>query len=234
MHQAIATIPGHKSAISDVKFFQAPAARDAERYPLTETPRAFAGMDEFSGAGATGEAKSEGEVKGEEGSVKPETGDVYSAHDSTQPDFPTSGSFLVSSGFDGYVKVWSSDDWQQVRAMANDQAGKVMSVDVSSGASLSLPPSRPLPLDDLILTLNAFLSRSQMHASSLRASTTRRSSSTRTPTSTCRSSRGRGPSVRAARRKRVQQDVLGFLSLFLAERLFERLESVTTRAALQV
>ncbi|GAA5907253.1 hypothetical protein JCM8208_006732 [Rhodotorula glutinis] len=138
MHQAIATIPGHKSAISDVKFFQAPAARDAERYPLTETPRAFASMDEFNGVGvkSEGEGEGEGEVKGEEeGSVKPETGDVYSAHDATtQPDFPTSGSFLVSSGFDGYVKVWSADDWQQVRAMANDQAGKVMSVDVSSDA----------------------------------------------------------------------------------------------------
>lgn len=60
-----------------------------------------------------------------------------------KPDFPVSGSFLVSSGFDGFIKVWSADDWQLVRQMSNDSQGKIMAVDVSSGA-LSFPFSSSL------------------------------------------------------------------------------------------
>lgn len=186
MHQAIATIPGHKSAISDVKFFHAPPSRDRERYPLTEVPRAFDAMDAFSGAGAGvgagAGAGANGEAKKEEGEGTSEEAkpDVYAPGDDSRPDFPVSGSFLVSSGFDGYVKVWSADDWQQVRAMANDEAGKVMSVDVSSGASF--PPREGVPA----LT-DKSAHTEQTRASSLRGSTTRRSNSTRTPTSTLRS-----------------------------------------------
>lgn len=43
-----------------------------------------------------------------------------------------SGLFFVSSGYDGYVKIWSADDWQMIRALSAD-GGKVMSVDVTSG-----------------------------------------------------------------------------------------------------
>ncbi|GAA6050169.1 hypothetical protein JCM3770_000435 [Rhodotorula araucariae] len=128
MHQAIATIPGHKSAVSDVKFFHAPPRADRAQYPLSAVPRAFAGMGVFTGHVADEDGSEVKDVKEEE---KP---DVYAPGDDSRPDFPVAGSFLVSSGFDGYVKVWSADDWQQVRAMANDQAGKVMSVDVSSDA----------------------------------------------------------------------------------------------------
>ncbi len=41
-----------------------------------------------------------------------------------------SGLFLVSSGFDRTVKVWSADDWQLINSFKTDE-GKVMSVDVS-------------------------------------------------------------------------------------------------------
>ncbi|CAE6475128.1 unnamed protein product [Rhizoctonia solani] len=43
---------------------------------------------------------------------------------------PVPGLFLVSSGYDGMVKVWSADDWQLAKAMSAD-AGKVMSADIS-------------------------------------------------------------------------------------------------------
>ncbi|CCO29046.1 U4/U6 small nuclear ribonucleoprotein PRP4 [Rhizoctonia solani AG-1 IB] len=43
---------------------------------------------------------------------------------------PVPGLFLVSSGYDGMVKVWSADDWQLVKSMSAD-AGKVMSADIS-------------------------------------------------------------------------------------------------------
>ncbi|GAA5980384.1 hypothetical protein JCM21900_002629, partial [Sporobolomyces salmonicolor] len=115
-HQAIATIPAHKSAVSDLKFFQAPPSAS---YPTTAVPRAFSGLPIFQGE--TTDPDASGDTAEE-------------ANREDKPDFPVSGSFLVSSGYDGYVKIWSADDWQQVRALSNDQSGKVMSVDVSSDA----------------------------------------------------------------------------------------------------
>ncbi|GAA6002167.1 uncharacterized protein JCM10292_000788 [Rhodotorula paludigena] len=136
MHQAIATIPGHKSAISDLKFFQAPPrAGGSDSYPLTDVPRAFNELPVFMPSGssagepnpdANGDEAAESEANG--------AGGPGGLRRDDEADFPVSGSFLVSCGFDGFVKVWSADDWQQVRALSNDQAGKVMSVDVSSDA----------------------------------------------------------------------------------------------------
>jgi len=46
-----------------------------------------------------------------------------------------SGLFFASSGYDGFVKLWSADDWQLLRTLSTD-AGKVMSVDISSDGNL--------------------------------------------------------------------------------------------------
>lgn len=46
-----------------------------------------------------------------------------------------SGLFFASSGYDGLVKIWSADDWQLLRTLTTD-AGKVMSVDISSDGNL--------------------------------------------------------------------------------------------------
>lgn len=46
-----------------------------------------------------------------------------------------SGLFFASSGYDGLVKLWSADDWQLLRTLSTD-AGKVMSVDISSDGKL--------------------------------------------------------------------------------------------------
>jgi U4/U6 small nuclear ribonucleoprotein PRP4 len=43
---------------------------------------------------------------------------------------PRSGLFLITSGFDCNVRIWSADEWTMIRSLATD-AGKVMSVDVS-------------------------------------------------------------------------------------------------------
>lgn len=149
MHQAIATIPAHKSAVSDLKFFQAPPKANA--YPECELPRAFAPLPIFAGESESAPAADAG------GNATPGTAPGTSNGTSDgpngtpdKPDFPLSGSFLVSSSFDGYVKVWSADDWQQVRALSNDQSGKVMSVDVSSGTLVKVVPAyylaRPLTM----------------------------------------------------------------------------------------
>ncbi|KZT57629.1 WD40 repeat-like protein [Calocera cornea HHB12733] len=41
-----------------------------------------------------------------------------------------SGLYLASAGYDGFVKIWSADDWQLLRSLPTD-AGKVMSCDFS-------------------------------------------------------------------------------------------------------
>ena len=46
-----------------------------------------------------------------------------------------SGLFFASAGYDGFVKLWSADDWQLLKRLTTD-AGKVMSVDVSSDGSM--------------------------------------------------------------------------------------------------
>ena len=143
MHQAIATIPAHKSAVSDLKFFQAPPKANA--YPDCELPRVFAPLPIFAG-----EEEQSADVTGDKAAPSNAGTGISNGSNGTmeKPDFPLSGSFLVSSGFDGYVKVWSADDWQLVRTLSNDKSGKVMSVDVSSGTLLStkLVLSTVLPL----------------------------------------------------------------------------------------
>ncbi|PWN50027.1 WD40 repeat-like protein [Violaceomyces palustris] len=42
-----------------------------------------------------------------------------------------SGLYLATAGYDGMVKIWSADDWQLLKTLSGD-AGKVMSVDISS------------------------------------------------------------------------------------------------------
>lgn len=44
------------------------------------------------------------------------------------------GMYLVSSGYDGMVKIWSADDWQLAKTLSTD-AGKVMSVDIAPGGA---------------------------------------------------------------------------------------------------
>lgn len=46
-----------------------------------------------------------------------------------------SGLYMVSSGYDGLVKIWSADDWQPIKALTAD-ADKVMSVDISPDGKL--------------------------------------------------------------------------------------------------
>jgi U4/U6 small nuclear ribonucleoprotein PRP4 len=140
-HKAIATIPGHKSAISDLKFFQAeklPTTRGGgdDQYPTTKVPKAFEDLEIFKDVSGDQIKKEEEEEEDVEMNGNG-NGNGFKSSLAEKADFPVSGSFLVSSGYDGYVKVWSADDWQQVRSLSNDKSGKVMSCDVSSGTLTS-------------------------------------------------------------------------------------------------
>ena len=127
--KSIYTIPAHKSAISDLKFFHA-APVSPSAYPLTTLPRGFSSLDVFASTKAEEDKSHDAEPNGDE----------------EKPDVPLSGSFLISGGYDGVVKIWSADDWQQIKSMTSDASGKVMSVDVSAGEHC------PTIVDELDLT----------------------------------------------------------------------------------
>jgi U4/U6 small nuclear ribonucleoprotein PRP4 len=100
------SIPAHTSSCSDVRFFRS--------------------LDE-----ASGESKDGGVMDSVmEEDVKPATNGYGPKKDLGVP-LPKSSSYLATSGYDGLVKIWSSDDWQLLRSLSGD-AGKVMSVDISS------------------------------------------------------------------------------------------------------
>lgn len=101
------TIPAHKSLVSDLKFFRAAN----ERPDFVAPPPA---------------------VKKEEDT----SAEMDVSLDATPAPLPSSsvnrsGLYLVSSGYDSTVKIWSSDDWQLVKSI-NTDSGKVMGVDIDS------------------------------------------------------------------------------------------------------
>ncbi|KAG6868946.1 hypothetical protein C0993_007160 [Termitomyces sp. T159_Od127] len=112
--KSLYTIPAHLSNVSDVRFFY---ANDLFFKPVSSPPPNDVDMD-----GA----------------------DADKSNDTPPRDTATtlleewkyrSGLFFASSGYDGFVKLWSADDWQLLRTLSTD-AGKVMSVDISSDGNL--------------------------------------------------------------------------------------------------
>ena len=109
--KALYTIPAHLSNVADVRFFN---AQEALPYAQPETPPDVE-MD----------------------------GNPDASHDKPKPSGAfteeewryRSGLYLASAGYDGFVKLWSADDWQLLRTLPTD-GGKVMSVDLSSDGKL--------------------------------------------------------------------------------------------------
>jgi U4/U6 small nuclear ribonucleoprotein PRP4 len=108
--KSIYTIPAHVSNVSDIRFFH---ANDIyfKHVPFDVT---MSGTDES-------------EIK----------------RDAPEKEYATtraewqyrSGLFFASAGYDGFVKLWSADDWQLLKRLSTD-AGKVMSVDISSDGGM--------------------------------------------------------------------------------------------------
>ena len=122
--KALYTIPAHLSNVSDVRFFRADeippfsiqpsaggdiAMKEASNDPSNDTPTP-APSTETKPSGAN--------------PITPEEEWKY-----------RSGLYLASAGYDGFVKIWSADDWQLLRTLPTD-GGKVMSVDLSSDGKL--------------------------------------------------------------------------------------------------
>lgn len=130
--KAIYTIPAHTSSVADVKFYRAPAVPDFS-YPFTtgvdtakaERDTAAALLEGSAGqeiqAMEEDEARRKKEAGGEPNGVAP-------------VQVPLSGMYLASAGYDGFVKLWSADDWQLVKALSMGKNDRIMSVDISKGA----------------------------------------------------------------------------------------------------
>ncbi|KAI5999333.1 WD40-repeat-containing domain protein [Pisolithus orientalis] len=107
------TIPAHVSNVSDVRFFR------GDDLPPMSTVRGngdatMNGMDEDADADTSNDKKQE------------QTSDEWRYR---------SGLYFASAGYDGFVKIWSTDDWQLLRTLTTD-SGKVMSVDLSKDGRL--------------------------------------------------------------------------------------------------
>ncbi|THU87993.1 U4/U6 snRNP-specific spliceosomal protein [Dendrothele bispora CBS 962.96] len=113
--RSLYTIPAHTSNVSDVRFFQ------ANDLFFKKSPTTAKANPDVNGDVEMPESQSKNESTP---SFTPEEEWSY-----------RSGLFFASSGYDGLVKLWSADDWQMLRTLSTD-AGKVMSVDISSDGNL--------------------------------------------------------------------------------------------------
>ncbi|KAJ4469528.1 U4/U6 snRNP-specific spliceosomal protein [Lentinula aciculospora] len=119
--KSLYTIPGHTSNVSDVRFFQA--------------------NDMFFKKPQTPEPTSpdvNGDTEVSESSSKTDGPDPGASAPTFTPEEEwsyRSGLFFASAGYDGFVKLWSADDWQLLRTLTTD-SGKVMSVDISSNGHM--------------------------------------------------------------------------------------------------
>lgn len=114
--KALYTIPAHLSNVSDVRFF-----RGDEALPSSMIPQG--GDTEMKDSSNDTPTPSETKPAGAN-PITPEEEWKY-----------RSGLYLASAGYDGFVKIWSADDWQLLRTLPTD-GGKVMSVDLSSDGKL--------------------------------------------------------------------------------------------------
>ncbi|KAH8832973.1 WD40-repeat-containing domain protein [Flagelloscypha sp. PMI_526] len=113
--RAIYTIPAHLSNIADVRFFRG----DPAFFKVVSTP----------------DVTMNGVDSSEESASPDKTEDINTPEMQEQEWQYRSGLYFASAGYDGMVKLWSADDWQLLKSLSTD-AGKVMSVDLSSDATM--------------------------------------------------------------------------------------------------
>ena len=95
------TIAAHSSTVSDLAFFRS----STNSFPLT-LPQKLPQRPQTNG-------------HAEPNGVKPEDLDTkpIDIEPLSYPEAPLDGIYLATSGYDGQVKFWSSDDWQLVKSI---------------------------------------------------------------------------------------------------------------------
>lgn len=150
MLKCLYTIPGHKSSVSDVKFFKAEPGM--LEFPKTIPDKKVQTEQPKPNGSALVNGEVNGEVKKEEtdenglDDAKPDPSAAMEvdapsrpagwAARASQAPVPLSGMYLASAGYDGYVKIWSADDWQHVKSLNSEAGGRVMSLDLAQSGCL--------------------------------------------------------------------------------------------------
>ena len=104
--QAVYTIPAHRSNVSDIRFFRGTGTS------ILSSPQKDIEMEDADGDADVSHDKPPNSVSEQDAKYR-------------------CGLYFASAGYDGFVKLWSADDWQLLRTLTTD-AGKVMSVDLSN------------------------------------------------------------------------------------------------------
>ncbi|KAI0073520.1 U4/U6 snRNP-specific spliceosomal protein [Panus rudis PR-1116 ss-1] len=123
--KALYTIPAHLSNVADVRFFR---ADEIPPFKSTTTPS--------TNKDNSGDVEMNGTESAESKPDPNSPSDTKSNESLAEEEWRyRSGLYLASAGYDGFVKLWSADDWQLLRTLPTD-GGKVMSVDLSRDAKL--------------------------------------------------------------------------------------------------
>ena len=151
------SIPAHRSTVSDVKFFK--AEDGLKEFPKTvidkkTEPAKPNGITNGHAEPAVKQEEEEEDIKPDISGMDMDTAEQKPAPvaagwgRTAQPEVPISGMYLASAGYDGYVKLWSADDWQLVKSLNSEAGGKVMSVDLSGGESTRISPAAKCGADE--------------------------------------------------------------------------------------
>ncbi|OCF59132.1 U4/U6 small nuclear ribonucleoprotein PRP4 [Kwoniella mangroviensis CBS 10435] len=124
-------IPAHKSSVSDVRFFRSQGEIDSiainGELPLSGDVKG--GITDNTMV-IDQDQSNDNDIEVKEEDVKP-TLNGLTGDQKREEGLNKSGLFLITSGFDCNVRIWSADEWNMIKNLPTD-AGKVMSVDISS------------------------------------------------------------------------------------------------------
>jgi U4/U6 small nuclear ribonucleoprotein PRP4 len=158
MIKCLYTIPAHRSTVSDVKFFK--AEEGLKTFPATIKPAQPAKQESKPNGVPNGLVAEEEEQKPDVAAlvdaVDAAASAVANSTSSTANNadgatasgwaartsqrsgqIPLNGIYLATSGYDGFVKLWSADDWGLVKALNSEAGGRVMSVDLAQSESFA-------------------------------------------------------------------------------------------------
>ena len=123
------TIPAHLSNVSDVRFFRSDGTIPAHIVQRQASdPTHVNSIVEEPGESIDDEGK-------DDSAPPPPMTEEQKQEALAQEWRYRPGLYLASAGYDGFVKLWSADDWQLLMTLQTD-GSKVMSVDLSTDSKL--------------------------------------------------------------------------------------------------
>jgi U4/U6 small nuclear ribonucleoprotein PRP4 len=127
--KALYTIPAHLSNVSDVRFFRSDGS-----IPAHIVQRQASGPTQTNGI--VEESEESNADEGKDDSAPPPPMTVEQKQEALAQEWRyRPGLYFASAGYDGFVKIWSADDWQLLTTLQTD-GSKVMSVDLSTDSKL--------------------------------------------------------------------------------------------------